>query len=451
MNSPNPHLSGAVEAPMKLSTAPYVSPEYARDEKEKLWLKVWQVACREEEIPNPGDFYVYDILDQSIIVLRLADDEIVAYHNACRHRGRRLLKGCGRATHFKCPYHGWQWNLSGENTHVVDKQDWSGALDDETLRLRTVKTGRWGGFVFVNFDSDCEPLEDFLQEVPYWIGPFQPERMRYKWRQWLRMDCNWKVAVEAFIEGYHAETTHPQTRELSDTGTHSSSEGLHGRLFQVNSAGGGIGTGVGEKTKVDVRQVPYIGLKMQKETVWTLTTDTFIEAARRIPELLPETATPQEVSMKLFETACMIDAERGVDWPQVAPEHIAQVGINWHVFPNTVLLPNMTFCMGFRMRPDGFNPDSSIMEVFALERYPEGEEPETRWEHKPDQTGDNWPLLIKQDFRNLAEQQAGMHSVSLDDGLHPNPAQEASVINFQRNLADYMDQCAPELWEPGKR
>jgi phenylpropionate dioxygenase-like ring-hydroxylating dioxygenase large terminal subunit len=87
MNTPNPHLSGAVKAPMKLSTAPYISPDYAREEKDKLW----QMACREEEIPNVADFHTYIIIDQSVIVLRLSEDEVVAYHNACRHRGRWIL------------------------------------------------------------------------------------------------------------------------------------------------------------------------------------------------------------------------------------------------------------------------------------------------------------------------------------------------------------------------
>ena len=149
------------------------------------------------------------------------------------------------------------------------------------------------------------------------------------------------------------------------------------------------------------------------------------------------------VEAELFETAFMIDAERGVDWPPVDPDHMANVGINWHLFPNMVLLPNMTFCLGFRMRPDGFDPDSSIMEVFALERYPEGEEPQTAWEHKPERNAESWPLLIRQDFKNFAEIQQGMKSVSLDDGLSPNPVQEACVINFQRNLAAWMDRPAP--------
>jgi phenylpropionate dioxygenase-like ring-hydroxylating dioxygenase large terminal subunit len=408
------------------------------------------VACREEESPGPGDFHTYDILDQSVIVVRTGDGEIAAYHNACRHRGRRLTQGCGRASHFHCPYHGWQWSLAGENTRVFDREDWSGALDDAKIRLRPVKTARWGGFVFANFDPDCGELEDFLQEVPYWLGAFETDRMRYKWRQWLRMDCNWKVAVEAFIEGYHAATTHPQITQFGSSKVGSSSEGLHGRLYQMGAAGGGIGTGVNEKAQIDIREIPYLGLKQAQETVWSNTSDTFVEAARRLPELLPQGVSSAEVSMKLMEVARRLDAEKGVEWPSVDPMHMAQVGINWHVFPNTVLLPNVTFCLGFRMRPDGFNPDSSFMEVFALERFAEGEEPETRWEHKPDQTGDSWPLLIRQDFRNLAEQQAGMHSVSLADGLHPNPVQEASVINFQRNLASYMDRDPPELLAAGK-
>jgi len=445
MNVANPNLSGTVEAPVAMPTEPYICEQYARDEKARLWLKVWQMACREEEIPNVGDYYVYEILDQSLIVTRVAEDEIVAYHNACRHRGRKLLEGCGRAAHFHCPYHGWQWNLQGENTKVLNKELWNGALDADRLRLRQVKVDRWAGFVFVNFDSECGPLADHLETLDYWIGPFQVERMRYKWRQWLKLDCNWKVAVEGFIEGYHAETTHPQTKRVSNAETHSSTEGLHGRLFQVGSTGGGIGTAVGEESKIDVRSAPYEGLKMQKETVWTLTTDTFIEAASKIPELLPEDATAQDVSMKLFELAYTMDAERGVDWPPVDPAHMADVGINWHLFPNMVLLPNMTFCMGFRMRPDMYDPDSSIMEVFALERYPEGEEPETQWEHKPNRDAESWPLLIRQDFKNFAEVQKGMRSVSLaEDGLAPNPAQEACVINFQRNLAAWMDREAPK-------
>jgi len=449
MGSHHPHLAGVKEAPVTMSTEAYICENYARDEQERLWMKVWQVACREEEVPTVGDYYVYEIHDQSVIVVKSGEDEIVAHQNVCRHRGRRLLDGCGRAAHFHCPYHGWQWELDGESKRVLNIEDWNGALDPQRIRLQQVKLARWAGFVFINFDPDCRPLEDHLDELKYWIGPFQLERMRYKWRQWLRMDCNWKVSVEGFIEGYHAETTHPQVKTVADFAVHSSSEGMHGRLFQVGTAGGGIGTAVGSRDKTDVRAIPLKGLQQQRDTVWSNTTDTFIAAAERLPEILPESVTPEEVSMALMQTAFQIDAERGVDWPQIAPEHFANMGINWHVFPNVVLLPNVTFCLGFRMRPDGFNPDSSIMEVFALERYPEGEEPQTRWEHKPSLTGDDWPLLVRQDFKNFAEVQRGMHSRSIArEGLVPNPVQEACVINFQRNLAALMGRRGPAPLEP---
>lgn len=443
MNAPHSNLSGVTESPVRLSLEPYISEAYAREEKGKLWNKVWQVACREEEIPNVGDFYTYDILDQSVIVVRSAEDEITAHHNTCRHRGRRLTDGCGHARKFICPYHGWAWNLDGENAHVLKRDHWDGALTKDMTRLRGVKVERWAGFVFVNFDPDCGPLADFLEQVPHWLGVFEMENMRYKWRQWLKMPCNWKVVTEAFIEGYHAPVTHPQTAQFGGGYVESSSEGLHGRLFTVGATGGGIGTVVGQVSNIDVRKMPHMALKQQLETVWSNSTQTFVDAAATLPDILPETATTADVSRALMEVARRMDAERGVEWPVVDPQHMVDVGINWHVFPNTILLPNVTFCLGFRLRPDGFNPDSCTMEIFALEKYPEGQVPETRWEYKPNILDDSWPLLVKQDFSNLEAQQKGLHSDS-HDGLLPDPRQEACVINFQRNLANYMGRGAPQ-------
>ncbi len=444
MNAQNPRLAGVKEAAASLSVEPYISESYAREEKDKLWLKVWQIACREEEIPNVGDYYTYDILDQSIIVARSGPEEIVAYHNACRHRGKRLTAGCGRAQHLHCSYHGWQWNLKGESTLVTNREHWDGALDGLDLSLRGVKVGRWAGFVFINPDPECEPLEAFLQTVPEWLDPFEMQKMRYKWRQWLTYPANWKVVLEAFIEGYHAPATHPQTQRYGTGVTSSTSEGLHGRMVTVGTEGGGMGTAVGVVDSLAPRDVPLGALRMAEKTVWANYTDTLIAAAERISREMPEDAGSAEVGARLMEVACQIDADRGVVWPNIDPMHLAQVGINWHVFPNIVLLPGITFALCFRIRPDGFNPDSCITEIFTLERYPEGGEPQTEWVHAQEINEENWPLLLRQDFRMLAGVQAGMKSVALE-GLLPNPDQEANVINFQRNLADYMGRCVPEL------
>ncbi|HEY2503707.1 MAG TPA: Rieske 2Fe-2S domain-containing protein [Mycobacterium sp.] len=89
----------------------YVSEEYARLEAERLWPKVWQMACREEEIPQVGDYHVYEIATYSILVVRVAEDQIKAYHNSCLHRGTQLKDVSGSAPFIRCPFHGWTWNL----------------------------------------------------------------------------------------------------------------------------------------------------------------------------------------------------------------------------------------------------------------------------------------------------------------------------------------------------
>src|ERR1044072_2797227 len=98
-----------------------------------MWTRVWQMACRLEEIPRPGDYVEYEILDQSIIVVRVDAENVRAYHNACRHRGVKLVEGHGslpgsRRT-FVCPFHGWCWGLDGRNTFVLRSE----TFDDDNL------------------------------------------------------------------------------------------------------------------------------------------------------------------------------------------------------------------------------------------------------------------------------------------------------------------------------
>ncbi len=447
MNKPENTLSEALDTPMQMSTEPYISEAYMREEKDRLWKKVWQIACREEEIPKVGDYYTYDIHDQSIIIARSAPDEISAYYNVCLHRGRRLTKGCGHTVRFHCKYHGWQWTLDGDLANILQREDWGDGLKDENLRMGKVNVGRWAGFVFVNLDPDCESLEAYLETVPHWLDPFQVGKMRYKWRKFSRLPCNWKVAIEAFNEGYHAPITHPQSMQYSSGKTWSRPQGKHGNMGSVDVSGGSIGTSVSKNIKMDARKLAAGAVLQQAETVGALTTDTFIAAAQQLEDVLPETATPEEVGMKMMELAWQIDAQRGIDWPLIDPAHAMEAGINWNVFPNTVLLPNVTFCLGFRVRPDGFNPDSCIFEVYNLERYPEGEEPKPEVEYITELTKEYWPLLIYQDFENMGEVQQGMKSDGLSAVL-PNPFSERSVANFRRNLAEYMGRGAPEPYAP---
>jgi phenylpropionate dioxygenase-like ring-hydroxylating dioxygenase large terminal subunit len=434
------------ETPVVMSVEAYTSEAYARAENDRLWGKVWQIACREEDIPKVGDYYTYDILDESVIVVRTAPDTVSAYYNVCMHRGRRLTKGCGHTKRFHCKFHGWQWHLNGDNARVLDKEDWGSALTDENIRLVKVQVGLWAGFVFINFDPDCEPLEKFLDPLPAWLDPFEIHKMRYRWRQWLYFPCNWKTAVEAFIEGYHVEGTHPQLSRWLDSHTFSRAHGKHGMFGNSPRTGAGksgLGTAsiVNEEGR-DLRKEAADLMEHLYETVNANTTETIVNAAKKLVDVVPPDAPATEVMGKMMELAATADAARGVAWPNVDPEHFALSGIDWHVFPNSVLLHGITFLLGYRARPNGYDPDSCIFEAYVIERFPEGQEPKTENVYQPDMSVGKWPMVFTQDFNNMPEVQKGMKSRAFP-GPRPSPLQEQAVINFHKTLSGYMGTGAP--------
>ena len=136
----------------------YVSRAFGDLEMERLWPRVWQVACRTEEIPEVGDYVEYLIGDQSILVVRSAPDAVQAFYNTCLHRGTRLADGCGQFSdcEIRCRYHAWRYHLDGRIKEIVDREEFGPVPAD--LRLREVRAECWGGFVFINMDPDAPPL-----------------------------------------------------------------------------------------------------------------------------------------------------------------------------------------------------------------------------------------------------------------------------------------------------
>jgi phenylpropionate dioxygenase-like ring-hydroxylating dioxygenase large terminal subunit len=187
----------------------YISRHAHELEKEKIWKKVWQMACREEEIPAVGDALVYDITDISILVVRVARDQIKAYYNVCLHQGRQLRDGPSHNTELRCPFHGFCWTLHGKLAHIPSQWDFP-QIDKSEFNLREVKVGRWGGFVFINMDPNCESLESFLGDMPMHWEKFPLEERYIAAHVAKVFDANWKIAQEAFMEGYHNVSTHVQ-------------------------------------------------------------------------------------------------------------------------------------------------------------------------------------------------------------------------------------------------
>jgi phenylpropionate dioxygenase-like ring-hydroxylating dioxygenase large terminal subunit len=202
-----------------ISPARYLDPDFHRLEVERMWRRVWQMACREEQIPEVGDSLLYDLAEMSLIVVRTAPDEIRAFHNSCLHRGTQLRGGAGRVAEFRCPFHGFTWNLDGSFLEMPCAWDFP-HVDPARLALPEAQVGTWGGFVFVNPDPAAGPLGDYLEDLP-WHFESWPLEDRYLAAHGVRVvACNWKVGLEAFMEAYHVVGVHPQLlRTSGDTVT----------------------------------------------------------------------------------------------------------------------------------------------------------------------------------------------------------------------------------------
>jgi len=185
----------------------YHTPEFAKLEKDHLWMKTWQFACREEDIPEVGDRVPYSVGSLSFFVVRSSTNEFRAFYNACLHRGTRLCDGLSSGEHVRCPFHAWQWKLDGELDSVPSAWDFP-HVDKDSYRLPEVKVGCWGGFIFINPDLDAEPLEKALGVLPEHFASWAPEAHYTVLHVRKLVRANWKATMEAFLEAYHVIETH---------------------------------------------------------------------------------------------------------------------------------------------------------------------------------------------------------------------------------------------------
>src|SRR3546814_293522 len=199
-----------------IPTDRYTSVEVAQQERDLIWMRVWQIAGRVDEVPNPGDWKEHRIYDQSFLVVRGRDGQLRGFVNACRHRGNVLCRepNGNAGGRFVCPYHLWSYDLEGQ-LRGVTRPDLVGDLNKEELGLLEVSVGTFAGFIFLNPDPDAAPLADFLgPEAFEMIEPYHLEDMVTVLDVREAIDCNWKVVVDAFQEGYHIQAIHPELLQI---------------------------------------------------------------------------------------------------------------------------------------------------------------------------------------------------------------------------------------------
>ena len=195
-----------------LPVEPYVSAEYFALEKEHIFRDAWLLACHESELPEPGDFLVKEIplFRSSIIIVRGSDRVVRAFHNACKHRGNKVVcaEGYGTAKALFCRFHGWTYALDGRLRGVPESDRFPG-LDKSALGLEPFSMERWNGFVFVNpARQPRQGLREHLGSLAEVLDPYPFAAMAPLSHHSVTLRTNWKVGINAFQEAYHVPTVH---------------------------------------------------------------------------------------------------------------------------------------------------------------------------------------------------------------------------------------------------
>ncbi len=184
------------------------------DEERRLLRRLPIVVAHVSQLASPGACLVHDALGVPLIVLRNREGELRAMFNVCRHRGTRLLEDegfCKVRKGFHCRYHGWAYDIDGKLVNVP-KQELFPSLEKEAHNLVSVPVHERFGFVWVvatpgdeyDFGSFLDPLEEDLQ-------PLKLETHVVFRRGTAVRRTNWKIVMEAFLDGYHVRHLHKST------------------------------------------------------------------------------------------------------------------------------------------------------------------------------------------------------------------------------------------------
>jgi phenylpropionate dioxygenase-like ring-hydroxylating dioxygenase large terminal subunit len=422
-----------------------------RLENERLWPRVWQVACREESIANPGSFETYNVAGQSIIVLRNDHGEIKAFHNVCPHRGRELTSGCGALTKIHCGFHGWQWDLNGEILRLPDRDDWAGCpnMADKDLHLAEVKVGTWGGWVFINMDPHCESFAHFIDPIPQYLDCLEFDKMRYSWRKRFVIHANWKIAMESFMESYHVTATHPQALALVDPANFSSAHGKHGRHAYfwerpLGTPAKSTGLPVPEDLRpglaaLGVFNAEQLGCTNVPGGKDSQMTERSNQALQRHLTDTPAGVPHAEVQMRSVQYMKEAAEAEGAGWPVITAAQAAELGADWNIFPNMVLVHSLDATLVFRAVPEDNDPESCLFEMASIGRHAPGKEPTYAVEYFDDWHAslDKIPYLLTQDLSNIEAIQRGIRSIAIT-GMRINPKQETQISHHHQVLHSYL-------------
>ena len=420
-----------VENPEAIPAKRYYDPKFFELEREKLWPHVWQMACRLEEIPDVGDYVEYRNLDKSVIVVRTKTG-VKAFHNACRHRGVQLAAGRGncKTKGFICPFHGWRWNMDGKNTFVFAREIFTPeSLEQAELNLVPCRVEEWGGCAFINFDDDAPSYRDSLGPLAQKLEARNIDKLRMEWWYATELPTNWKLAMEAFMEGYHVMRTHPQ---------------LH--AIMLPGMPGSYGDDVGVRrppTTITSRDMIDRGLDMMRINGRGMA-GMVLEHEIAIAERARDMEVPDDLEMAAFAYYSKVKSdiyEEGLaEGRPVFDINAAEADHGFtfveFMFPHYFVLPYLSAMSSYRIRP--LTPETCLFELWSLA-------PMAANDPRPRVTEPTWlaydsedfPEIPRQDYANLPLQQLGLHAGGFDY-MRLSHQKEGLISNYQRLIDGYL-------------
>lgn len=417
--------------PERIPARRYYDPQFFDLERDRLWPHVWQMACRLEEIPEVGDYVEYTILDKSVIVVRTKTG-VKAFHNACRHRGVQLATGTGncKVQGFICPFHGWRWNLDGENTFVFGRKVFSDEiLDKAELNLVPCRLEQWGGSAFINFDDNAPPLLDCLGPVAQRLSDRNVENLKMEWWYATVLPTNWKLAMEAFMEGYHTMRTHPQlfVPGMNAYGPDSMTPSVPGPSTAKEFIEHSIGF-------IETLSEGMSGMIHSSEVA-------IAQSLRNldVPDDVPSAAGA--FYSRLRQEITDQGRARGLPVPDLNELASKPFNAVEFVFPHYFLLPFFGAMSSYRIRP--LTAETCLFEIWSLTFLPEDEKREpVRPVFLPHDSKD-FPPIPRQDYDNLPLQQAGLHAQGFDH-MRLSHQVEGMISNHERLIDGYLAGIDPK-------
>ena len=423
-----PHAVDLGDADIPVSR--YLSREFHEHEAKKLWPKTWQMVAREEQLLNPGDHVIYDIVDQSIILMRGSDRKIRGFYNSCLHRGRALRDGAGSVKEIKCSFHGFTWSLEGAFKSLPCAWDFK-HLDRDKLALPQVRVETWGGFVFINFDIDAKPLLDYLGVLPQHFAHYLLERSTTLLHVQRRIPCNWKIGQEAFFESMHTRQTHPHILTF---------------IADVDSQYDVLGDNITRMVTPSTAPSPnLLGVSEERVLYDSLAKSGRMSASDAEGHQLPAGDNARRYIGEMNRTA--FAAAAGADLSTATLAEL-QDAILYSAFPNMQIWAGYFANIVYRFIPDGNDHEHCIFDVRLLGRYAEGQPcPPAPPVHR---LGDDEPFtaapelgalgqVFDQDMLNLPYMMKGLKA-SKKGAISLAHYQEVRIRHHHRTLDKYLNR-----------